>query len=105
MIPWDNEDGCLETLCLGAVNQKYKHQLDCADALVKCNEAAKWDIAKRSKLKMRGFLSGVCRGDPNTGLRYAWSTENGRPGDIFPIKGENAYKSLSEKEKRTKCLI
>jgi hypothetical protein len=95
MIPWDNDSGCLETLCLSAANPDYKNQLDCADNLVKCAGAEKWPIAKRAKLRMRGFLSAVCKSDPNTGLRYAWSTDE-RPGDIFPLKGVVAYNQIAE---------
>jgi hypothetical protein len=81
MIPWDKDRGCLETLCLSAINEEYKHQLEvCADALVKC-AGKDWDIAKQSKLRMRGFLSAVCKSDPNTGLRYAWS----RTEKPFPL--------------------
>lgn len=96
MIPWDNDPGCLETLCLSAANQKYKTQLDCADGLVHCAGADEWDIAKKSKLRMRGFLSAVCKSDPNTGLRYAWGTENSRPGDIFPLKDVAAYNLIAD---------
>ncbi len=96
MIPWDEEAGCLETLCLGAANTVYIRQLECADALVKCANAEEWGIAKKSKLRMRGFLSAVCKSDPNTGLRYAWSTDGGRPGNIFPLKGVDAYKQIAD---------
>ena len=96
MIPWDKDAGCLETLCLGAVNPDYNTQLACADGLVRCAGADKWDIAKQSKLKMRAFLSAVCKSDPNTGLRYAWSKEGGRPGDIFPLKGVAVCDQIAE---------
>lgn len=96
MIPWDNESGCLETLCLGAVNPNYNSQLACADDLVTCAGADRWDIAKQSKLKMRVFLSAVCKSDPNTGLRYAWSREGGRPGDIFPLNGTAVFDQIAE---------
>jgi hypothetical protein len=91
MIPWDNDAGCLETLCLSAKNSDYNKQLDCADALVKCAGAEGWDIAKKSKLRMRGFLSAVCKSDPNTGLRYAWN----RPEKPFPLKGAAAYNQIA----------
>jgi hypothetical protein len=96
MLPWDNNPGCLETLCLSAANQKYKTQLDCADGLVKCAGADRWDLAKKSKLRMRGFLSAVCQSDPNTGLRYAWSKVGGRPGDIFPLEDVAAYNQIAD---------
>lgn len=95
MVPWDDNPGCLESLCLQAANGKYSAQLKCADALVTCNQAEGWDIAKLSKLRMRGFLSGVCKSDPNTSLRYAWSTDGGRPGDIFPLNSP-AFKQTAD---------
>ena len=96
IIPWDNDSGCLETLCLSAANPDYKKQLDCAEGLVKCVGTGEWDIAKKSKLRMRSFLSAVCKSDPNTGLRYAWGTENGRPGNIFPLKGIATYNKIAD---------
>ncbi len=95
MIPWDNVSGCLESLCLQAANKNYSDQLKCADALVKCNRAESWDIAKQSKLRMRSFLAAVCKSDPNTGLLWAWSTSNGRPGDIFPPNSA-AFKQIAD---------
>jgi hypothetical protein len=85
MIPWDNDPGCLETLFLSAINNQYARQLACADGLIDCVHADSWDIAKRSKLRMRGFLSAVCTADPNTGLRYAFSPHRGTPLDIFDL--------------------
>jgi hypothetical protein len=96
MIPWDDEAGCLETLCLGARNTNYEAQWDCANALVQCANAGGWEIAKREKLRMRAFLSSVCRSDPNTGLRFAWTTDGGRPGNIFPFTGIDAYSRIVE---------
>jgi len=96
MIPWDEDAGCLETLCFSAVNARYNRELACAQDLVRCAGADRWDIAKKSKLKMRGFLSAVCKSDPNTGLRYAWGTVNGRPGDIFPLRGVAACDRIAE---------
>jgi hypothetical protein len=95
MLPWDNELGCLETLCLRAVNQKYSREKQCAESLVECVLATDWEISKKSKLILRCFLSAVCKTEPNTGLIYAWSTENGRPGDIFPLDSP-AFKQVAD---------
>src|SRR5665213_125478 len=91
MIPWDNDSGCLETLCLSAVSADYKKQLECADALIKCAGAEEWDIARKSKLRMRGFLSAACKSDPNTGLRYAWN----RAEKPFPLKDVAVYTQIA----------
>ena len=85
MLPWDAQMGCLETLCLDAANVKYSNELKCAEEFIACIGASGWEVSKKSKLKLRCFLSAVCKSEPNTGLVYAWSTENGRPGDIFPL--------------------
>jgi hypothetical protein len=70
-------------------------QLGCADALVRCAKADGWDIAQKSKLKMRALLSCICKSNPNTGLRYAWDTDKGRPGNIFPLKNVASCKQLA----------
>jgi hypothetical protein len=85
MLPWDNEAGCLETLCLRATNQKYSREKECAEGIIECIRATDLEIHKKSKLILRCLLSSICKSDPNTGLVYAWSTENSRPGDIFPL--------------------
>lgn len=85
MLPWDGQPGCLETLCLRSTNQKYLKEKKCAEDLVECVSANNWAISQKSKLTLRCLLSSVCKSDPNTGLAYAWSTVNGRPGDIFPL--------------------
>lgn len=95
MLPWDNTSGCLETLCMNATNQKYAREKECAERLVECVSATNWEVSKKSKLILRCFLSAVCKSEPNTGLVYAWSTENGRPGDIFPLDSA-AFKSISD---------
>ncbi len=96
MIPWDKDEGCLETLCLSAANKKYKKQLACVDQLIKCVRAQKWDIAKKSKLRMRCLLSSVCKSNPNAGLQFAWSKRGSRPVDIFPIRGVPAFNQIAE---------
>jgi hypothetical protein len=89
MLPWDTDAGCLETLLLSAVNPAYFSQLECANCLVDCNHANNWDIPKKAKLLMRAFLSGVCRVDPNTGLRFAWKEGRGTPTNMFDLGSAN----------------
>jgi hypothetical protein len=85
MLPWDNELGCLETLCLQAVNKKYEKEMQCVIKQSECVGINDWPPQKQSKMILRCLLSSVCKSEPNTPLTRAWSTDSGRPGDIFPL--------------------
>ena len=86
MMPQANADGCLETLLFQSINfPKYRKEWECSERLMECIEAGGWETAKKAKLRMRCFLSSACKSDPNTGLRYAFSTNGGRPGDLFDL--------------------
>ena len=95
MLPWDNEPGCLETLCLRAVNQKYEKEMRCATMQSECVGVGDWPIQKQSKMILRCLLSSVCKSEPNTPLTRAWSIDSGRPGDIFPLTNP-AFDSIAE---------
>ena len=84
MIPWDDKIGALETLCLTAGFTQRPQLEACVTRFVKCVKATKWDISKLSKLRMRCFLSAACPGDPNTGLKFAWTGDQ-RPSDLIPL--------------------
>jgi hypothetical protein len=46
-----------------------------------------WGKVKLAKLKVQCLLSTICKGDPYTPLKCAWTVEpaKGRHGDIFPL--------------------
>jgi hypothetical protein len=71
MVPWDNEAGCLETICLMSAGNNHPNIMECVDALAVCVGANRWDVPKLAKLRMRCYLSAVCESDPNTTLRWA----------------------------------
>ena len=81
MLPWDDDQGCLETLCLVAATNANPAQMKCVEQLVTCVEANDLSVPMLSKLRMRCYLSSVCKTDPNTGLRYAWN----RSGTLIPM--------------------
>jgi hypothetical protein len=85
MIPWDNESGCLDTICFAAADNMRPKIGKCVRKFVKCVKPKRWPVSPLSKLKMRCLLSAVCKQDPNTPLQHAWSTSRGRPGDIIPL--------------------
>ena len=81
MLPWDDDQGCLETLCLIAATNANPEEMKCVEQLVTCVEAKDLPVPMLSKLRMRCYISSVCKTDPNTGLRYAWS----RPQTLIPM--------------------
>ena len=85
MLPWSNEAGCLETLCLAAMNPDYAPQLACVDEIFQCVGASAWSTTMQSKFRVQCLLSSICNGDPYTHLKYAWKVDHdkGRPGNIF----------------------
>jgi hypothetical protein len=86
MLPWDDECGCLETLCLRAAFRRRRTLARCIRQFEECVAATDWPISQLSKLHMRCYLSAACPGDPNTGLQYAWTEERGRPPDLIPLQ-------------------
>ena len=95
MLPWDTEQGCLETLCLRGVNKKYEKEMQCSVKISECLAISSWPISKQSKLILRCFLAAVCQSDPNTPLHRAWSTDKGKCEDIFPLDNA-AFDSVAE---------
>jgi hypothetical protein len=73
MLPWKDQPGNLETLCLISSCDSHRTIRACLDEYVTCTGANTWGLAKQSKMKMRCFLSSTCNSDPNTSLVYAWS--------------------------------
>jgi hypothetical protein len=89
MLPWDDDPGCLETLCYISASAHRRKVAACVESLVACVGAGSWPIAKLSKLKMRCFLASVCEKDPNTGLQYAWPKDDKkRPTDLIPLENK-----------------
>lgn len=99
MLPSGGEPGSLDTLCLSALNEdKYAQQLRCVNDIVGCVGATEqiWGKVKLAKLKVQCLLSTICKGDPYTPLKCAWTIEpaKGRYGDIFPLSNP-AFDSIA----------
>ncbi len=88
MVPWDDEQGCLETLCFDAAKAQRPDHAKCVEDLVKCAKAESWVISSLSKLRMRVMTASLCEKDPNTGLQYIWTEGRGCPTDISPLNSE-----------------
>jgi hypothetical protein len=73
LVPWMNESGDLETLCLPACYDKWPTVGRCVDAMAECTGVGAWEPTKKSKALLRWFISSTCRPDPNTSLVHLWS--------------------------------
>ena len=74
MLPWDDDPGSLETLCLPSIYRANPELRTCVEEYVRCAGANEWDnLSKKSKLQVQCCLSALCRSDPNTPLSHAWS--------------------------------
>lgn len=85
MLPWLEERGSLDTLCLQPMYDKWLAGKQCLDGFCECTGVNTWtSVSKSSKLRVQVLLSAMCPSDPNTTLRYAWSGE-GR-GEPIPLQ-------------------
>ena len=81
MLPWKEEKGCLETLCLRAACDAWPDIKNCLDDYSSCVGVGAWSVSKKSKMRLRCLFASACRSDPNTGLTYAWE----RGEDLIPL--------------------
>jgi hypothetical protein len=89
MIPWDDEPGCLKTICFEAATQRRPEHAECIKALVECAKAESWAIGRLSKLRMRVMISSLCEKDPNTVLQWIWTEGRDCPTDIAPLSDKS----------------
>ena len=75
MIPFSSgkcERGCLETLLLESVTQKFPDLHDCCNRYTACVGADHWANSQSiDKMKLRCMLSAAWEEDPNLGLQHA----------------------------------
>jgi hypothetical protein len=82
MLPTDNVQGQLETLCLESCFERWPDVKRCLDAFITCNpHLAGWEQGNLERMKMRIMIASICSGNPNTSLTHAWS----RPEAIIPL--------------------
>ncbi len=79
-LPWMDEAGCLETLCLISASQQNVEIWNCLERYKQCVDV-NGEMPQKDKMLMRCLLATACKTDPNTGLRYAWS----RPENMIPL--------------------
>ncbi len=84
MLPWDDECGCLETLCVTAGTAKNPGLGECVQKFVTCIGASQWDTPKAGKLMARCMLSATAKRRPDIPLGAAWRSGN---GNAFPLSG------------------
>jgi hypothetical protein len=87
MLPSNDRPGALETLCYESAAARRPEIARCIDEYVRCVQfdLARWGAVKHDKFRLRCLLSAACPSEPNTSLRYAWTREKGRPGDLVPL--------------------
>ena len=79
MLPLNGQPGNLESLCLAATTLPAVSA--CVDTFAHCTGVDQWDIAKRSKSKLRSLIAGAHRPNPEMSLTFLWRY---RP-DIVPL--------------------
>ena len=67
-IPDRSRSGALETLCYDALKNNGGNITDCVEAFSHCCGADAWAEQKKSKLKLRAFLSATHQRDPDIGF-------------------------------------
>jgi uncharacterized protein DUF3226 len=91
MLPWTNQIGCLETLCLPATLEAWPNIEPCIEEYSRCTDIGTWPISKQSKMQLRCLFAAACKTDPNTSLTYAWS----RNPPLIPL-GHRSFDQLAE---------
>lgn len=69
MLPWDNEQGCIETVCLPAFEELYVPQSVCAATYAACCGCNDWGVTKLSEMKVHCLLSATQPKNPRVGLQ------------------------------------
>jgi hypothetical protein len=71
MIPWAEEAGCLETLCLEALLASNPNLKKCVEQFTECTKTNAWDIPRRPKMQLQCLISALSEKNPGSGLRQA----------------------------------
>lgn len=91
MLPWVEELGALETLCLKSAEDKHPSVKECVDAHIRCIDISKWDLVKQHKMRLRCMMASICKTDPYTSLVHAWS----RSVEMIPL-GHACFDRISD---------
>ena len=91
MLPWADQIGCLETLCLPAALEAWPQLKPCVKEYSRCADVETWPKSKQSKMQLRCLFSAACKTDPNTPLTHAWS----RNPPLIPL-GHQSFDQLAK---------
>jgi hypothetical protein len=82
MIPWTDEKGSLDTLCLTAASNKRQDIAKCVEKFAKCiNAEGNWPITKLGKMKLRSLISAAYINNPYEPPTYVWHDQT----DLVPL--------------------
>src|SRR5262249_16806426 len=83
LIPAQNVNGQLETLCLTAISSAWPTQFHCAQTFATCIGIGAWaNPNKRERATLRALISHICQRDPNSSLTHLW--HDGRE-EVIPL--------------------
>lgn len=72
-IPWIDESGNLETLCLSVAVKTSQPLAACVEAFAQCAKVDTWTLArKRDAMRLRSFLAAAHSSNPFIGLGQVW---------------------------------
>lgn len=91
LIPWFDEPGNLETLCLPVIIEKYPVVAKCADEYHSCCQITHWSLGKQSKMRFACIVAASCERDPTKAMRYLWES-----GDYCIDANHNAFDRIAE---------
>jgi hypothetical protein len=76
MLPREDIQGCLETICLPAFQSLYGREAECVEAFAACVDITGWDIPKSDEMKLHCLLSAAHKTQPRIALQhYALRTD------------------------------
>src|SRR3990167_1593071 len=75
MLPWNDEPGNLETLCLRSACDKWPQLAACLEVYCQCSDVPTWTLTKQSKMRLRCLITATCKQDPNTSLSHIWERQ------------------------------
>ncbi len=71
MIPWDNEKGAIETLCLPALDDLFAEKIQCLDEFCRCTGVkTSWSVTRQSEMRVECLLSCTQENEPKIGLGH-----------------------------------
>jgi hypothetical protein len=85
MLPWNDEPGCLESMCFEVGCQVKPELVDCINSFAKCVKVEDWPIAMLSKLKARCMLAPLTRDNPDVSFKWSWSKSKGPSPCPWPV--------------------